>query len=49
VVEAIAWNALEQDWPGPGARVRLAYRLDLNDWQGQRSVRLVVEEVGPPV
>jgi single-stranded-DNA-specific exonuclease len=47
VLDAVAWNALDQIWPAPGARVGLAYRLEVHEWQGTRSLRLVVEELGP--
>ena len=47
LVDAMAFNALEQPWPGAGGGVRLAYRLEVNEWQGARTARLVVEEVEP--
>lgn len=46
-VEAVAFNAREQPWPAPGGAVRLAYRLEVDEWQGRRNVRLVVEEAQP--
>ena len=44
-VEAVAFNALEHPWPADGGVVRIAYRLEVNDWRGTRAARLVVEEV----
>jgi single-stranded-DNA-specific exonuclease len=44
-LEAVAFNAGERAWPAHGGVVRIAYRLDANEWQGSRSARLVVEEV----
>ena len=46
-VDAVAFNALEQPWPSPGGAVQIAYRLEVDEWQGKRNVRLVVEEVQP--
>jgi single-stranded-DNA-specific exonuclease len=45
--EAIAFNHLGEDWPSPVRRVLLAYRLDLNEYQGQTGVQLVVEHLEP--
>ncbi len=44
VVDAIAFNIDLQQWPDPGVkRVRLAYRLDVNEFRGRESVQLLVE------
>ena len=48
ILEAIAFGALERQWPDPlPERLRLAYRLDVNEWQGLRTLQLVVEEIQP--
>jgi single-stranded-DNA-specific exonuclease len=44
-VEAVAFNAAERGWAFPREALHIAYRLEVDDWSGQRSVRLVVEEV----
>lgn len=45
-LEAIAFNVDLSQWPNPGVRhVRLAYRLDVNAWRGERTLQLLVEEV----
>lgn len=46
-VDAIAFFADEQVRARPGRRVRLAYRLDVNEFRGRRSVQLVVEHLEP--
>ncbi|MDQ2077307.1 single-stranded-DNA-specific exonuclease RecJ [Marinimicrobium sp. ABcell2] len=44
VVDAIAFNVDLTQWPNPQAqRVRLAYRLDVNEFRGRASVQLIVE------
>lgn len=47
-LDAIAFNADLDAWPAEGAQVRLAYRLDVNEYQGRRSAQLVVEHLQPP-
>ncbi|MDX1604703.1 MAG: single-stranded-DNA-specific exonuclease RecJ [Candidatus Competibacterales bacterium] len=48
IVDAIAFNrAAEFGRPEPGRRVRIAYRLDVNEWRGRRSVQLIVEHIEP--
>jgi single-stranded-DNA-specific exonuclease len=42
VFQAIAFNAAEAAWAG-ATRVRLAYRLAVNEWQGVERLQLVVE------
>ena len=32
----------------PQGRMRLAYRLDINHWQGERRLQLLVEHVDAP-
>jgi single-stranded-DNA-specific exonuclease len=48
VIDAIAFNIDTRRWPDPGIeRVRVAYRLDINEWRGQESVQLMVEYLEP--
>ncbi|MEX2575757.1 MAG: single-stranded-DNA-specific exonuclease RecJ [Halofilum sp. (in: g-proteobacteria)] len=44
-VEAIAFNADAALHDDPGARVRLVYRLDVNEYRGRRSALLVIEHL----
>jgi len=46
-LDAIAFNLTDADWPAPVERVRLAYRLDVNHFRGQRGVQLVVVHLEP--
>ena len=41
-VDAIAFNALENGWPWEEREVRIAYRLEVNEFRGVRSAQLVV-------
>jgi single-stranded-DNA-specific exonuclease len=44
VFDAIAFNIDNRRWPDPSVgKVRLAYRLDINEWRGQQTVQLLVE------
>lgn len=48
VFDAIAFNIDNRRWPDPAVgKVRLAYRLDINEWRGQQSVQLLVEYLEP--
>lgn len=42
-VDAIAFHALDRGWDGAVSRLRLAYRLDVNEFRGRRRLQLVVE------
>jgi single-stranded-DNA-specific exonuclease len=45
ILDAIAFNAAPHGQPIEAARVRAAYRLDVNDYQGARTLQLVMEHV----
>ena len=45
IVDAIAFNTVDHDWPADTTQVELAYRLDVNEYNGRRSVQLVVEHI----
>jgi single-stranded-DNA-specific exonuclease len=44
-VDAIAFNAGEREVPLDAARIRIAYKLDVNEYRGQRSAQLLVEHI----
>jgi len=46
LIDAIAFNARE-DHPQLPSRVRAAYRMDINEWRGQRSLQLRIEYMEP--
>ncbi len=43
LVDAIAFNCEPETWSAEMQRARMAYKLDVNDYRGQRSAQLVVE------
>ena len=46
IVDAIAFNVSEEAWPSEDTRlVHLAYRLDVNEYRGNRNVQLMVEHI----
>jgi single-stranded-DNA-specific exonuclease len=48
LLDAIAFNVDLNIWPDPSIeRVEIAYRLDVNEFRGQRSVQLVIEHLTP--
>ena len=46
-IDAIAFNTVDDDWPLDVSRVELAYRLDVNEFNGKRSAQLMVEYIEP--
>lgn len=46
-LDAIAFNTMDDDWPDTVGQVELAYRLDVNDFNGRRSAQLLVEHIRP--
>jgi len=48
IVDAIAFNIDPQQWPNDSVDiVHIAYRLDVNEFRGNRSVQLMVEHLQP--
>jgi single-stranded-DNA-specific exonuclease len=48
LLDAIAFNVDLDIWPDPSVeQVEIAYRLDVNEFRGQRSVQLMVEHLVP--
>ena len=48
LLDAIAFNVDLDIWPDPAIEhVEIAYRLDVNEFRGQRSVQLIVEHITP--
>jgi single-stranded-DNA-specific exonuclease len=48
-LEAIAFNIDEGLRPDRWQETRIAYRLDINEYQGRSSLQLVVEHMEPAV
>lgn len=48
LLDAIAFNVDLEVWPDPSIeQVEIAYRLDVNEFRGQRTVQLVIEHLVP--
>ncbi|WP_241623023.1 single-stranded-DNA-specific exonuclease RecJ [Rosenbergiella australiborealis] len=48
LIDGIAFNVDLQQWPDPSIqRATLAYKLDVNEYRGQRSAQLLVEYLWP--
>ena len=46
-IDAIAFNVTDDGWASGTKQVRLAYRLDVNEFQGRKSAQLMVEQIEP--
>lgn len=46
-VDAIAFNTVDDEWPDNVQSVELAYRLDINEYQGRQSLQLMVDYIHP--
>ncbi len=45
-VDAIAFNVDPENWPAPNAReINIAYRLDINEYRGNRTLQLMIEHI----
>jgi single-stranded-DNA-specific exonuclease len=47
LVDAIAFNYVDNDWSDDVNSVKLAYQLDINEFQGNRTVQIVVRQIMP--
>ncbi len=47
LIEAIAFNNTDEGWPESCARVRTAYRLDINEFAGRQQLQLVLDYIEP--
>ena len=46
VLDAIAFNLGPDEWPPTGAsEISIAYRLDINEFRGKRSLQLMIEKI----
>ena len=46
-IDAIAFNVTDEDWPEQVSRVEVAYRLDINEYQGRQNLQLMVDYIQP--
>jgi single-stranded-DNA-specific exonuclease len=49
VIEAIAFNVTDEGWPSGVERVRIAYKLDINEYRGECTPQLLIEHIEPVV
>ena len=45
LVDAIAFNTRMEQCPAERGEIRIAYRLDVNEYRGQRSPQLIIEHI----
>ena len=45
IVNAIAFNCIDSEWKGMPEQVELVYRLDINEFRGNKSLQLMVESL----
>lgn len=46
-IDAIAFNVTDKDWPVESNGVDAVYRLDINEYMGNRTAQLLVEQIEP--
>ena len=47
MLDAIAFNATDEDWPETTGRVKTVYKLDINEYAGKRKLQLIVDYIVP--
>ncbi|ALP53006.1 single-stranded-DNA-specific exonuclease RecJ [Candidatus Tenderia electrophaga] len=47
VLDAIAFNVVDDAWPADVAMVKMAYKLDVNHYRDSRTLQLMVEHIEP--
>ncbi|MDC7841961.1 hypothetical protein LIN35_25465, partial [Klebsiella pneumoniae] len=48
LLDGIAFNVDTSIWPDNGVReVQLAYKLDINEFRGNRSLQLIIDHLWP--
>jgi len=47
MLDAIAFNTTDEDWPETTGRVKTVYKLDINEYAGKRKLQLIVDYVVP--
>jgi single-stranded-DNA-specific exonuclease len=44
-IDAIAFNTTDQDWSAEQSKIKVAYRLDVNVFRGNKNLQLMVEHI----
>ncbi len=47
VLDAISFNNTDEDWPSSVSDVYAAYKLDINEYMGNRKLQLIIEHIEP--
>ena len=47
LIDAIAFNVTNEDWPAGIRQVEIVYRLDVNEFRGNRNPQLLIKHVRP--
>ncbi len=47
LVDAIAFHTHDRDWPPETQYIEAAYRLDVNEFRGKRSLQLIIQHLTP--
>lgn len=47
ILDAIAFNMTDEEWPMSCEELQLAYRLGINDFRGNRQLQLYIEHIEP--
>ena len=47
LLDAIAFNVVDDEWPEEVEKVEVAYRLSVNEYRSRRSLQLILEHVRP--
>ncbi|MGD8785722.1 MAG: single-stranded-DNA-specific exonuclease RecJ, partial [Thioalkalispiraceae bacterium] len=48
-IDAIAFRTTDTDWPKQVSHIDIVYKLDVNDFNGQRNLQLIVDHIAPVV
>jgi len=46
-IDAIAFNVTDKNWPSDTKKINAVYRLDVNEFRGNRTAQLLVENIEP--
>ena len=47
IIDAIAFNVTDEDWPGNSERINSTFRLGINEFRGNSQLQLFIEHIEP--
>jgi single-stranded-DNA-specific exonuclease len=47
IIEAIAFNSIEDDWVNTARQIQTVYKLDINEYAGRQKLQLVIDYIAP--